>query len=273
VDYYDETRALSPAAEAAVQAQLRAVLAGRGPCLEIGVGTGRIALPLAQAGIGIVGADLSRRMMERIAAKAGGRSPLPLVQADATRLPFRAGRFGAAIACHVLHLIPLWQQAVGELLRVLRPGGLLLVEDRMRRPETADGTATQSRQIRGEITRYFHRASGAVQRERGLTDLTRLDTLLRDMGASLRLLEPVVEERTTTLERVIDRLERGQSSSTWHLDAAELRAAAEETRHWARQRFGALNAPLTARRTIVWRAYTPPLDQTGARRPTRAERE
>ena len=45
--FYDATRALTPEAMAAVQALLRSELQGRGRCLEIGVGTGRMALPLA----------------------------------------------------------------------------------------------------------------------------------------------------------------------------------------------------------------------------------
>ena len=123
-DYYDATRALSPAVEAALTELLAGELVGRGRCLEIGVGTGRIALPLRRAGVPMAGIDLSRAMMLRIAAKAGGDAPFPLAQADATRLPFRDHSFGGAVACHVLHLIPAWQQAMAELLRVLRPGGV-----------------------------------------------------------------------------------------------------------------------------------------------------
>jgi SAM-dependent methyltransferase len=49
-----------------------AELAGEGPALEFGVGTGRIALPLAQRGVPTHGIDLSRPMVERLQAKAGG---------------------------------------------------------------------------------------------------------------------------------------------------------------------------------------------------------
>jgi SAM-dependent methyltransferase len=51
---------------------LLADLAGSGRALELGVGTGRIALPLAQRGIPVHGIDLSRAMVARLRAKPGG---------------------------------------------------------------------------------------------------------------------------------------------------------------------------------------------------------
>ena len=51
---------------------LLADLAGSGRALELGIGTGRIALPLAQRGIAVHGIDLSRAMVARLRAKPGG---------------------------------------------------------------------------------------------------------------------------------------------------------------------------------------------------------
>ena len=47
-------------------------LAGAGPALELGVGTGRIALPLAQRGVRVHGIELSTAMIARLRAKPGG---------------------------------------------------------------------------------------------------------------------------------------------------------------------------------------------------------
>ncbi len=49
-----------------------AALAGDGRALEFGIGTGRIALPLAARGVPVHGIDLSRAMLARLAAKPGG---------------------------------------------------------------------------------------------------------------------------------------------------------------------------------------------------------
>src|SRR5215472_11020203 len=47
-------------------------LAGSGPVLELGIGTGRIALPLSQRGIPVHGIDLSEAMIAQLRAKPGG---------------------------------------------------------------------------------------------------------------------------------------------------------------------------------------------------------
>ena len=52
--------------------ELLAELAGRGRALELGIGTGRIALPLAKRGVPVHGIELSRAMVAQLRAKAGG---------------------------------------------------------------------------------------------------------------------------------------------------------------------------------------------------------
>lgn len=47
-------------------------LAGAGPVLELGIGTGRLALPLRQAGLAVHGIDASEAMVARLRAKPGG---------------------------------------------------------------------------------------------------------------------------------------------------------------------------------------------------------
>jgi SAM-dependent methyltransferase len=47
-------------------------LAGRGRALELGIGTGRVALPLAKRGVQVHGIDLSKAMVARLRAKPGG---------------------------------------------------------------------------------------------------------------------------------------------------------------------------------------------------------
>jgi SAM-dependent methyltransferase len=50
-----------------------AELAGRGPVLELGIGTGRFALPLQERGLTVLGIDASAAMVEKLRAKPGGR--------------------------------------------------------------------------------------------------------------------------------------------------------------------------------------------------------
>jgi SAM-dependent methyltransferase len=51
-----------------------AELAGGGRALELGIGTGRVAIPLAERGVEVAGIDLSNAMVERLRSKPGGQS-------------------------------------------------------------------------------------------------------------------------------------------------------------------------------------------------------
>jgi SAM-dependent methyltransferase len=72
---YDDPddRMFDPAAIAHV-VDVLADLAGDGAALELGIGTGRIALPLAERGVRVHGIDLSEAMVARLRAKPGGES-------------------------------------------------------------------------------------------------------------------------------------------------------------------------------------------------------
>ena len=61
-------------------------LAGKGPALELGIGTGRIALPLTQQGVEMVGIDASAAMVEKLRAKTGG-DQIPVTLGDFADVP------------------------------------------------------------------------------------------------------------------------------------------------------------------------------------------
>src|SRR5262245_29193164 len=72
-----------------------------GPVLELGCGTGRVSLPLARAGVALVGIDRSAPMLARASrrARAGRlRGSLSLVRGDIRALPFSGNLFSIAIA-------------------------------------------------------------------------------------------------------------------------------------------------------------------------------
>jgi len=121
---YDALRGHPPEVSRQIGATITRLAGRRARVLEPGVGTGRIALPMALAGCAVVGVDLSRQML---AALAGRDVPnLSLVRGDATRLPFRDGAFDAAVCVHVLHLVDS-RAVLEDLLRLVRPGGMVLL--------------------------------------------------------------------------------------------------------------------------------------------------
>lgn len=94
--------------------------------LEIGVGTGRIGVPVVARGFRLTGVDTDAEMMELFRTKISGVSrKVSLVEADAQDLPFDANTFHAVIAVHIWHLVPDLELALTEATRVLRPGGFL----------------------------------------------------------------------------------------------------------------------------------------------------
>ncbi len=110
---YDETRGLPPRILSRVLGVLVDELRGK-RVLEVGVGTGRFAVPLQKSGIDLVGIDISHAMVELGLAK-GLRN---VVFADAARLPFAARAFDVATSNHVLHLIADWRDVLREIARV-----------------------------------------------------------------------------------------------------------------------------------------------------------
>jgi len=105
-------------------------LAGTGPALELGIGTGRIALPLAQRGVPVHGIDLSEAMVARLRAKPGGHW-IPVTIGD-----FATARVGTAysvaylVANTIMNLttqeeqVACFQNTAGQL----EPGGCFVIE-------------------------------------------------------------------------------------------------------------------------------------------------
>ncbi|MGV9316417.1 class I SAM-dependent DNA methyltransferase [Streptomyces sp. NPDC003691] len=114
-------------------AGLLAGLAGDGPALEFGIGTGRVALPLAARGVEVHGVELSRAMLRRLREKPGGDALAVTVGDFATdRVPGGEGRFTVAYLVYNTINNLTTQEAQVECFRNaaahLRPGGTFVVE-------------------------------------------------------------------------------------------------------------------------------------------------
>ena len=109
-------------------------LAQGGLVLDAGCGTGASARELSGKGFGAVGIDWHPGQLD--AGSPGG--PFHLVQGDFMRLPFKDSVFDGALAECTLSLAPDLAVALAGIARVLKPGGLLLVQDlvlRTNRPQ------------------------------------------------------------------------------------------------------------------------------------------
>lgn len=103
--------------------------------LDVGTGTGRLprALLFQPRFHGrVVGLDLSRRMLaEGVSKLEPYTGRVTLIWQDAQELPFLDGTFDAVTCLEVLEFTPDPEAVVEELVRVLRPGGVLLTTNRV----------------------------------------------------------------------------------------------------------------------------------------------
>ena len=101
-----------------------------GNILEPGIGTGRIAMPLAEKGYRITGVDISEAMlslMRRRLAQSEKPLQISVQMADMTQLPFSDGSFHMVIAVHLFWFIREWRRAVDEILRVVKSDGAVVL--------------------------------------------------------------------------------------------------------------------------------------------------
>jgi SAM-dependent methyltransferase len=244
-EFYDQTRAISDDAMARTIDLLAGELGGRGRALEVGVGTGLLALPLHERGVEVGGLDISAPMLGKLVAKAGGSPPFPLVVGDATRLPFADGVFGAAYLRWVLHLIADWRAVLADVVRVVRPSGAFLVNLGAYGGE------------RDEIKERFGELVGVSLDPIGLRwdDFDALDEAMASLGARPRELPPVHEGGDEPLGEFVDGIRDNLYSWTWNVpDDLRLRAHAE-LRRWAADRFGDLGERRPFEHATRWRAY------------------
>ena len=127
-DVYDELPTHPPDADAA--AACLADLAGSGPALELAIGTGRLALPLAERGVAVSGIDASEAMVAKLRAKPGG-DRIPVAIGDFADVAVD-GRF--ALICVVYNTFfalldrDAQRRCFERVVDHLAPGGRFVIE-------------------------------------------------------------------------------------------------------------------------------------------------
>lgn len=186
-----------------------------GPVLELGCGTGRVALPLTRHGSTVVGLDRSASMLARAGSRARRArlaSRLKLVRGDITRLPFASQSFPLVMAPYgILQSLlteRLLRDTLAQVRRVLEPGGLFgleLVADLPAWEEYADRvTLRGERGPHGVPIRLIE--SVTQDRRRHLTCFRQTFVEGRGRAATRRSFD--LAFRTLTVPQMVQRLER-----------------------------------------------------------------
>jgi SAM-dependent methyltransferase len=213
---YDETRAPSPKVMSHVLGILVDQLQGK-KVLEVGVGTGRYAVPLQKSGLDVIGVDISHKMVEL----GLGKGLRNVVLADGARLPFTPQAFDVSTSNHVLHLIPDWRDVLLEVARVTRDSYFSILEQ-----------SSRTTNLHREYDRLADEA-GYTWSAPGLHERELPSILAPDLVMPVGPFEDVVPA-----DSVLDDLEARSFSSQWNTPEAIHRQVLRELRHrWAGHEF------------------------------------
>jgi ubiquinone/menaquinone biosynthesis C-methylase UbiE len=231
--------------------------------LELGIGTGRIAFPIATLGRNYTGVDISERMVERLEAKLRNsnwreeispwgtlpdevgtqhhtvrrftlserQASMRLVMADITTLPFKSATFDVVVAVHVLHLVENWQQAVEEVLRVLRPGGVFL--------QCWDGGGSSDVQNINSEWQKILQELGVHNKRPGASSHQQVDEFLQQRGLQVEEIHALTWESTITPRIVLENIVQRHWSSTWVISDTIFPIATDRLLRWANDYYGA----------------------------------
>lgn len=234
-DKYDATRGFPPGVADRICRWVLARLP-QDPCIaEVGVGTGRIAIPFIERGVRYSGFDISEQMLAQLHAKLNGdlrRAQVYIADINDT-LPMPERTQDAVIAVHIFHLVDAIK-ALHQVRRILKPHGALawgynqyddLAPHRHLRKRFFDIAA----ELGAPSQRDFH-----VQKGRAL---------LGEWGAQASQHVVAAWTETDTPAADIERLRDRVMSSTWEIDEATLHEAVRRTEAWAVAQYGDLTRP------------------------------
>ena len=144
-----------------------------GPALDVGTGKGVLAMAIASLGIDVVSVDIDEDeqvLAELLACEAGVSERIRFIRCDASSLPFPDNHFGYVAMMDVLHHLAKPAPVLKEMLRVVKPGGIIILADFSR-----SGF---------ELVARIHSEEGRTHPESGAT-LSAARTTLETEGMSL----------------------------------------------------------------------------------------
>lgn len=248
VEYYDKTRSLPDDRHRALIDTLIQTtnVQPTDAVLEIGIGTGRIAISVAQHVKRLYGIDLSQEMMNVLRKKlVDAHLNIDLSQADAVKLPFAANTFNLVYAVHVYHLVHNWRDGIADAFRVLEPGGHFVVNYHRRSPDSPNSQLRQQLHAAARDMGIDTRRPGAQTEAEVFQEISRHDpsprTVLANQWRDVEVPEKILQE-----------LDRQIFSETWMIPRDVMDQAMPKVRAWAEQEFKDLSAPIERSYETQW---------------------
>ena len=215
--------------------------------LDIGAGTGRVAIPFAAHGCSVVALEPARGMIDQLRAK-GREVTLSLVLGEGGQLPFAAGRFDLCVIARLLYLTENWREITREAHRVLAMNGALL-------HEWGNGQDDEEWvQIREEARRLFERAGVHQPFHPGVRFETEVESELTALGFVREAAVAVGRGPNVSLGEFLKRLVEGELSYIWNVPEDVRATCIPHLRAWAQETFD-LDLSISIPREIRWTVY------------------
>ncbi len=251
VELYNRQRAHPPDVAQQIGKTIAAQVPAGSRLLEIGVGTGRIAWPVAVQNVDVIGFDLSPHMLQKVHADPpqitgtdeNTRYNVQVAQANMHAMPYATNSMGAALAVHVLHLADDWQQVLSEMARVLQPGGAFIQGDDWIDPQSVVGM------LRNELRMHAVRLDPSLMPP--AAGISKAD-YLKSLGG--RTVEKVVAAEWTQHISPADRLrivEQRIDSESWILTDDLFEKVVAHLYDFAADHWDDLETPQPVRRQFV----------------------
>ena len=215
--------------------------------LDIGAGTGRVAIPFAAHGCSVIALEPAGGMVDQLRAK-GSNVALSVVVGDGGRLPFASSTFDLCVIARLLYLAEDWREIIREAHRVLAVAGSLLHEwGNGHDDEVWVRIREETRRLfeHEGVQQPFHpgvRTEAEVEAELVRIGLVRTDEVSLGQG-------PLV-----SLGEFVRRLVDGELSYIWNVPEGVLARCIPQLRGWAEKAFD-LNQSIAIPREIRWTVY------------------
>jgi SAM-dependent methyltransferase len=202
---------------------------------DAGGGTGLATPLLVAAGLRVVLLDISASML------ASASWPVPRVLADLCRLPLPRCCVDGIYAAYVIQNIPRWPQALAEIARVVKPGGVALVA--LGNPPADEISSHVSRHYLDALRDAGAHQVGVVAESTGLRSTDDAVAAMRGLGLELAGVHEISGQQTRSIRDLIEL--RSRNPFLARASDEIVSAARDRTLAWAASRYGDLDNPRT----------------------------
>lgn len=218
-----------------------------GCVLDIGAGTGRVAMAFAAIGYKTVALDPALPMLNELLRKAPD-SQVYTVAGEAGRLPFPKETFDAVVLARILYLMADWQTVLSQAYDALKRGGCLF-------HEWGNGEADEEwAQIREKARKLFEEAGVENPFHPGARSESDVDNFLVTLGLQRTNELRLGPGPSMTLRDFVEKIVSGELSYIWNVPKHIQESCLRRLKDWSENIFD-LDKSIPIPRELHWTIY------------------